>query len=120
MTTTILVVDDSRLAREMVSSVIATLRPDWTIVTAVNGEEALDKLEAVAPVAAVVDHSMPGMDGLTLAGHVRERRPQIPVGILTAKVEEGLRQRAHALGCRFIPKPVTADKVRAFLGDAGL
>ncbi|WP_035692592.1 response regulator [Azospirillum halopraeferens] len=118
--TTVLVVDDSRLAREMVSGAIAALHPDWTIVTAVDGDDALNRLAEAAPAAALVDFNMPGMDGLTLAGHLRERMPQLPVGILTANVQDALRRKAEELGCRFIPKPVTVDKIRTFFTGAGL
>lgn len=118
--TTILVVDDSRLARDMVSSVITSLQPDWTILTAPSGDDALEKVADDAPIAAVVDYNMPGMDGLTLAGRLRERFPQMPIGILTANVQDALRKKAEALGCRFIPKPITTDKIRSFLSDAGV
>lgn len=118
--TTVLVVDDSRLARDMVSHVIASQHPEWTIVAAAGGEEALQKVGASAPAAAVVDYNMPGMDGLTLAAALIERFPGLPIGILTANVQEALRNKAEALGCRFIAKPITSDKIRAFLSDAGL
>ncbi|HYD68127.1 response regulator [Azospirillum sp.] len=118
--TTVLVVDDSRLARDMVSHVIASLHPDWTIVVAAGGEEALQKVGTSAPAAAVVDYNMPGMDGLTLAAGLIERFPGLPIGILTANVQEALKKKAEALGCRFIAKPITSDKIRAFLSEAGL
>ncbi|HEY0835133.1 MAG TPA: response regulator [Azospirillum sp.] len=118
--TTVLVVDDSRLARDMVSHVIASLHPDWTIVVAAGGEEALEKVGADAPAAAIVDYNMPGMDGLTLAARLTERFPGLPIGILTANVQETLRKKAEALGCRFIAKPITTDKIRVFLSDSGL
>lgn len=117
---TILVVDDSRLARDMVSSVIASLKPEWTIVTAAGGDEALTKIEGQTPVAAIVDYNMPGMDGLTLAARLKELFPQAPVGILTANVQDALKKKAEALGCRFIAKPITTDKIRAFFSDSGL
>jgi len=118
--TTILVVDDSRLARDMVSSAIASLQPGWTILTAVSGDDALAKLGAEAPIAAVVDYNMPGMDGLTLATRLHERFPGMPIGILTANVQDALRKKAEALGCRFLPKPITTDKIRGFLSDSGV
>jgi len=118
--TTVLIVDDSRLARDMVSSVVSSLRPDWGLAIAAGGEEALKLVEAQAPDAAIIDVNMPGMDGLTLAGILRERFPTLAMGILTANVQEALKKRAEALGCRFIPKPITTDKIRTFLTEAGL
>jgi CheY-like chemotaxis protein len=117
---TIFVVDDSRLARDMVSSVIASLRPDSTVVKAVDGSDALSKVDGQTPDAAILDFNMPGMDGLTLAAHLREILPQLPIGILTANVQDALRRRAEEMGCRFIAKPVTTDKIRDFLTAAGV
>ncbi|WP_042693175.1 response regulator [Azospirillum sp. B506] len=117
--TSILVVDDSRLARNMVSSVIASLRPDWTIVVAASGEEALEIVGDVPPVAAIVDYNMPGMDGLVLAERLKERFSGLPIGLLTANVQDALKRKAEALGIRFIAKPITSDKIRDFLAAAG-
>lgn len=118
--TTVLIVDDSRLARDMVSSVVKSLHPDWAVVVAPSGDEALAAVAAQAPDVAILDYNMPGMDGLTLAGHLRERFPGLPMGFLTANVQETLRKKAEALGCRFIPKPITSDKIRIFFAEAGL
>lgn len=116
----ILVVDDSRLARDMVTHVLTNLVPDASIITATGGEEALDKMPAgETPDAAILDFNMPGMDGLTLAKHLRVRFPTVRIGILTANVQDALRQKAASLGCAFIPKPVTADKIRTFLAHGG-
>ncbi len=119
--TTVLVVDDSRLARDMVGSVLRALRPEWTVLSAASGDEALDKVATIPALAiAIVDYNMPGMDGLTLVERLKERFPDTPMGLLTANVQDALRRRAEALGCRFIPKPITADKIRDFLAEAGI
>ncbi len=118
--TTILIVDDSRLARDMIRSAIKSLHPEWTVVVASDGTEALDLVGSQAPHAAILDYNMPGMDGLVLAAQLRERFPALPMGFLTANVQEVLKKKAEALGCGFIPKPVTTDKIRAFLAGAGL
>ncbi|HYH38019.1 MAG TPA: response regulator [Azospirillum sp.] len=117
---TVLIVDDSRLARDMVSSVVTSLHPDWTVLVASGGAEALALVEGRTPHAAILDYNMPGMDGLELAGHLRARFPALPMGFLTANVQESLKKKAEALGCGFIPKPITTDKIRAFLAGAGL
>lgn len=118
--TTVLIVDDSRLARDMVNSVVKSLHPDWTVLVASGGEEALAMTDGKTPHAAILDYNMPGMDGLVLAGHLRERFPGLPMGFLTANVQDALRKKAEALNCGFIPKPITTDKIRTFLAEAGL
>lgn len=118
--TTVLIVDDSRLARDMVTNVIKTLKPDWTVIAATGGEDALGKVEGDGPVLAIVDYNMPGMDGLTLAERLRERFLMLPIAILTANVQDTLRRRAEDLGCWFLTKPVTADKIRELFVKAGV
>lgn len=118
--TTVLIVDDSRLARDMVSSVVRTLQPDWTVITATNGDDALSKIADASPELAILDYNMPGMDGLTLAEKLRESHLMLPIAILTANVQDALRRRAEDLGCWFLTKPVTADKIRELFARSGL
>ncbi|MBP2231299.1 CheY-like chemotaxis protein [Azospirillum agricola] len=117
--TTILIVDDSRLARNMVASVITSLRPDWTILSAASGEEALGVVADATPVAAIVDYNMPGMDGIALAEQLKARFDSLPIGLLTANVQDSLKSKAAAIDIRFIAKPITSDKIRDFLAAAG-
>jgi CheY-like chemotaxis protein len=112
---TVLIVDDSRLAREMVKKTFAALYPDWHTLTAANGEEALQVVAETPPDVAILDFNMPGMDGLTLASLLRERHPDLRIGILTANVQDAIRQRASSLDCVFIPKPATEAKIRGFV-----
>jgi CheY-like chemotaxis protein len=56
---------------------------------AASGAEALDRLaEKIHPalVAVLSDINMPGMDGLELLGEIKERRPDLPVMMVTAMV----------------------------------
>ena len=50
---------------------------------------------------------MPGMDGLELLGEIKQRRPDLPVMMVTAYGDNDRRRRARELGaCEFITKPV--------------
>lgn len=118
--TTVLIVDDSRLARDMVSSVVKTLQPEWTVIAATGGEDALTKSTDSPPNLAILDYNMPGMDGLTLAEKLREQYLMLPIAILTANVQDALRRRAEDLGCWFLTKPVTPDKIRDLFVRAGV
>ena len=54
---------------------------------AASGTEALDRLaEEIQPalVAVLSDINMPGMDGLELLGEIKQRRPDLPVMMVTA------------------------------------
>jgi CheY-like chemotaxis protein len=110
-----LIVDDARLARMMVRAIVANTHPDWQVIEAQNGAEAHTKTATTAIDVMTVDLNMPGMDGLTLATALREKFPGAHIALLTANIQDGVRQRAEAASIGFIPKPVTEDKMLVFL-----
>ncbi len=65
-------------------------RPDWQVDTASSGFEALEKLSEVKPDLILLDMMMPGMDGLTTLGKLKEQPhgANIPVIFMTAKVQK--------------------------------
>jgi CheY-like chemotaxis protein len=83
---------------------------------AASGAEALDRLtEEIRPALVVVlsDINMPGMDGLELLGEIKQRRPELPVMMVTAYGDDERRRRARELGAfEFITKPVDFDRLK--------
>jgi CheY-like chemotaxis protein len=81
-----------------------------------SGAEALDRLaEEIRPalVAVLSDINMPGMDGLELLGEIKQRRPDLPVMMVTAYGDDERRRRANELGAfEFITKPVDFDQLK--------
>jgi CheY-like chemotaxis protein len=75
MVTTVLIVDDSKLARIVVGKVVSGLQPDWQRIEAGNADEALAVLDAQPVDLAIVDFNMPGRNGLDLAEELRRRFP---------------------------------------------
>ena len=56
---------------------------------------------------------MPGMDGLELLGKIKQRRPDLPVMMVTACGDDERRRRARELGAiEFITKPVDFDRLK--------
>jgi CheY-like chemotaxis protein len=86
---------------------------------AASGEQALDRLaEEIEPslIAVLSDINMPGMDGLELLGEIKQRRPDLPVMMVTAYGDDERRRRACELGAvEFITKPVDFDQLKAQL-----
>jgi CheY-like chemotaxis protein len=78
-TMTILYVDDEPFMREVIS--LGLRRSGFEVVTASGGVAALDLLEnSVLPISILMtDLSMPGMDGVQLAGRVKGRWPDLPI-----------------------------------------
>jgi CheY-like chemotaxis protein len=81
-----------------------------------SGEQALDMLAAeIKPtlVAVLSDINMPGKDGLELLGEIKQRRPDLPVMMVTAYGDDERRRRARELGAsEFITKPVDFDRLK--------
>ena len=86
---------------------------------ACSAEEALDKLAGgIQPQLIVIlsDINMPGMDGLALLREIKERRPDLPIIMVTAYGDEERRRRASEYGAAdFITKPVNFDALKAQL-----
>lgn len=120
MGTTVLIVDDSKLARIVLGKTIAALQPDWTRLEAGNADEAIAAFEANAIHVAILDYNMPGRDGLALAEELRARFPAMPIAVATANVQDEIISRARAANATFIAKPVTEEGMRGFLSGAAL
>ena len=116
-TPTILIVDDSRVSRMMISAIIHNLHPDWQIEEAASADEALIKLDGLDPAQAIIDYNMPGMDGISLSEQIQKRSLSTRITLLTANVQDTLREKAAALGVGFIGKPITEDKIKSIIAD---
>ena len=121
MSVSILVVDDEPDVVEMFRQRFRREARQGTYVMhfAVSGEQALQLLaDGIEPTLIVIlsDINMPGMDGLQLLGEIKQRRPDLPVMMVTAYGDDERRRRARELGaCEFIAKPVDFDWLKARL-----
>jgi CheY-like chemotaxis protein len=118
--TTVLIVDDSKLARIVVGKAVAALQPDWVRLEAGNADEATTLLQSQAVDVLILDFNMPGKNGLELAEELRPRYPDMPVALATANVQDEIIGRARAVGATFVPKPITEDALRGFISGAAL
>jgi two-component system, chemotaxis family, chemotaxis protein CheY len=114
-TPTILVVDDSRVSRMLIRTIINHSNPDAKVIEACNAEEALAKTQSTNIDIATLDLNMPGMDGLLLASNLLERFPHAKIGLLTANIQDAVKQKAEALKISFISKPITEEKILKFI-----
>jgi CheY-like chemotaxis protein len=121
MSVSILIVDDEpdvadlfrqRFRRE-------TRAGTYVLHFAASGEEALDRLTGeIKPQLIVIlsDINMPGMDGLELLRVLKERRPELPVMMVTAYGDDERRLRAAEYGAmEFVTKPVDFDLLKTQL-----
>ena len=92
---TILVVDDERTLREIVSRALSKL--GYRCLAAENGEQALDVASRTPPDLVVTDLKMPKMDGLAFIGKLRARSPDIPIIIMTGYADLDSARKALTL-----------------------
>lgn len=107
----LLIVDDSRMSRMLLRAIVADTRPDWRIVEATSGDEALKIVEETAPDFVSMDVNMPGISGLEAAGRIRIRHPETRIALCTANIQESTRDAATRAGVHFVAKPITAQSV---------
>jgi CheY-like chemotaxis protein len=90
---TVLVVEDDDDIRE-ITQLAMELAGGWSALAASSGPDGLDLARSHRPDVILLDVMMPGMDGPTTFGHLREDpvTQDIPVILLTAKVLVGERQ----------------------------
>ncbi len=107
----ILVVDDSRIIRRVLTGTLQ--EAGYEIAgEAANGEEALEQLKTVTPDLVTLDITMPIMDGLETLSHIREEYPDLKVIMISAagqknKVIQALKDGA----LDFIRKPFEKDEM---------
>ncbi len=118
MSVSILIVDDEPDVAELFRQRFRREARQGTYVLhfANSGEEALAMLaNEIEPQLIVIlsDINMPGMDGLTLLREVKQRRPDLPVIMVTAYGDDERRRRATEYGAaEFITKPVDFDRLK--------
>jgi DNA-binding response OmpR family regulator len=112
--TSVLVVDDEPIVREVV---VRYLRRDgYATLEAGDGEVARRLIEASSPALVVLDVMLPGLDGLELCRWIR-RRSDLPVIMLTARGEEADRIAGLELGADdYVTKPFSPRELAARVG----
>ncbi len=111
-----LVVDDSRMARYVLSKMLKEQGIDVDAVE--SGEEALGYLCGKAPDMIFMDHTMPGMDGFQALRAIKNdpRTSPIPIMMYTSKEGEVYMNQARQLGAvDVLPKQLKPDQLKAVL-----
>ena len=115
---TILLVEDEPMVRTVAQR--ALTRHGYEVLTANNGEEALEIIDRGEEISLLVsDVVMPLMDGPTMGRKARETRPDLPILFMSGYAEEQLRKSIDIDQVDFLPKPFSvqelAEKVRLVL-----
>lgn len=106
----VLVVDDDPVVGKSFDRVLSG--KGYAVITARNGEEALDKLRNEAYDVVFTDIKMPGMNGLEVAERLKASQPWLPVVIVTGYGTDANEARAKAAGVSsFLRKPLSPEMI---------
>ena len=111
---TILVVDDEARNVRLMEAILAPR--GYTVVTAYNGEEALQQVQSQRPDLILLDVMMPGMNGFEVCRSLKDNADTclIPVVIMTALGQTEDRIKGIEAGADdFLTKPVNRDELLA-------
>lgn len=105
----ILLVDDDEIIRD---TLYELLSDEYLCQTAETAEKAFARLEADEYDVVLTDISMPGLSGLELLGHARQKFPDMPVIIISGIGDQEHAQGLIKLGAfDFLLKPFSLDVV---------
>jgi len=83
----ILVVDDNAMNLNVIKGLLKATK--IFVTTATSGEECLEKIKETKFNVVLLDHMMPGMDGIETVKRIRDNYPDLPVYVLTANYSLG-------------------------------
>ena len=112
MTRTVLVVDDSPSVRQMIASTLKSA--GYAVVTASDGQDALEQAGRMRPDAVITDQNMPRLDGLGFCKAFREmpHNRGVPVVFLSTESADTIKQKARAAGAiGWLVKPFDREKL---------
>jgi DNA-binding NarL/FixJ family response regulator len=95
---TVLIVDDDDAFRKVLHTLFDNRSGFGACVEARIGVEAIRKAKSRLPSLAILDFSMPGMNGLQLARKLKEIAPELPIFMLTADYDSDFEKKALSCG----------------------
>ena len=86
------------------------LKKHYEVIRAINGIDAVEKVEQGGIDMVLMDLKMPAMDGLQATRIIKEKYPDMPIIALTAHAFSSDREQAFEAGCdEFLSKPVNSE-----------
>lgn len=112
----ILLVEDEDMVRAVAER--ALTRNGYTVITAANGEAALEMLAGRTDIDLIVsDVVMPVMDGPTMVRQARADFPAMPILFMSGYAEEQLRRMIDLDNIAFLPKPFSVQQLAEAVRD---
>ncbi len=113
----VLIVDDSLLVRNTLKRFFGTLKNSKPVLlTADDGQAALQLFEAEQPDYLIIDLVMPVLDGLGVLQELQHREHTCHITVLSSNIQQPMKEKCRRLGATlFIEKPVTAEKFNNYI-----
>lgn len=114
----VLVVDDSKVSRNMAIGLLKNRLPQATFHEAANGDDAIALAGRLSLALVVMDYNMPGIHGVEAADRILAQQPGIPIVLLTANAQSAVQAKADAIGIQMMKKPIKgelADQIAALV-----
>ncbi len=111
----ILIVDDELVMRTLLKEVLEEFEDKGVeLLTAINGEEAIESIKAEKPELVILDILMPGMNGFEVCNTIKNKfgMKDVYVMMLTTGGQEYYKQKGKDVGVNiFITKPFDPDEI---------
>ena len=107
----LLIVDDSKVSRLIIRARILDVHPEWQIIEAASGNDALDLVDKETPDFCTMDINMPGLLGTDAAEQILAKHPTMRIVIFSANIQESFQNKASSIGAIFVGKPVTEKSI---------
>ena len=107
----ILVAEDQEALRELLQVVLE--RAGYEVISASDGEEAVEKARAESPDLLFLDIFMPKLDGILALKLIRQWHPDVPAVAYTAySSSEDIKRYKEAGFTEVLPKPASIQEIR--------
>ena len=113
---TVVVIDDEKSVVNLLRSILEM--DGYVVYEALTGQLGLGAVDAVDPDVVLLDVMMPYMDGVEVCRHLKEKRPELPVIILTSRDDRELETRCYEAGAdSFLNKPLLPGQLTELVGS---
>lgn len=108
----IALVDDHKIVRDGIKALLLAYNDIEVIAEAMDAETMLSQAKGLNPDVMLVDLILPGMDGITLAGHLHLRTPEIRILVLSSSIDEVSIIRAVQSGIKgYLSKDASGEEL---------
>ena len=109
----VIVVDDHPMVAEGIEAILEGYDDIAVLATLSNGQQVMDRLDALAPDVILMDLNMPGVNGLAATEMILERRPQTRILVLSMHDSPEYISSALSHGARgYVLKDVPTEEIK--------